>query len=125
MKSPKNIFGKIQFSADYNVIALGAYHLDIHSPDHKGLETRQPPTYRIPYRSLLPQGLNNLLVAGRCISADHTAAASTRVIPISAAQGQAAGTAAALATMAGLSTRDLDIAELQYVLRKQGAELDT
>ncbi len=108
-----------------DVVALGAYHLDIHSPDHKGLETRQPPTYRIPYRSLLPRGLNNLLVAGRCISADHAAAASTRVIPISAAQGQAVGAAAAMAAAAGIPTRDLDIAGLQDTLRKQGAELDT
>ena len=46
-------------------IAKGAYHLDIHSPDHNGLETRQPPVYQIPYRSLLPKGVNDLLVAGR------------------------------------------------------------
>lgn len=107
-----------------DTIALGAYHLDIHSPDHRGLETNQPPVYQIPYRCLLPRGLDNLLVAGRCISADHAAAASTRVIPISAAQGQAAGTAAALAAAAGVSTRKLDITALRDSLRRQGAELD-
>ncbi len=107
-----------------DAIALGAYHLDVHSPDHKGLETRQPPVYSIPYRCLLPRGLDNVLVAGRCVSADHGAAASIRVIPISAAQGQAAGAAAALAAAAGVATRDVAVKTLQNTLRMQGAELD-
>lgn len=89
-----------------DTIARGGYHLDVHSPDHKGLETNQPPVYEIPYRSLLPVGLGNVLVAGRCISADHQAMSSTRVIPISAATGEAAGRAAAVSA---LSERDLRV----------------
>ncbi len=79
-----------------DAIACGAYHLDIHSPDHGGLETRHPKVYTIPYRSLKPRKTTNLLVAGRAISATHEAMASTRVIPIGMAQAEAAGVAAAM-----------------------------
>lgn len=107
-----------------DVIALGGYHLDIHSPDRKGLEPyRRPPTYEIPYRSLLPQGVEGILVAGRIISANHEAESSTRVVAISAAQGQAAGTAAALAVKAGVLPRVLDVHMLQAALIKDGAEI--
>lgn len=107
-----------------DVIALGAYHLDIHSPDHPGLETRQPPVYQVPYRCLLPRGLLNVLVAGRCIAADHEAAASVRVIPIAAAQGEAAGTAAAMAAAADGQVRGVPVADLQASLRGHGARLE-
>ncbi len=106
-----------------DVIALGAYHLDIHSPDHKGVESTHPPVYEIPYRSLLPKNLDNVLVAGRCISASHEASSSTRVIAISGAQGQAAGMAAALCALRGHGTRDLNVADLQNRLMENGAEL--
>lgn len=102
-------------------IAKGAYHLDIHSPDHNGLETRQPPVYQIPYRALLPKDVCNLLVAGRCISATYEAMSSTRVAPISAAQGQAAGTAAALCVEEHLDLRSLPVDKLQSVLRSANA----
>jgi hypothetical protein len=106
-------------------IALGAYHIDIHTPDHSGLAPfTQPPLYSIPYRSLLPKSVDNLLVAGRAISASHEALASTRVIPISAAQGQSAGTAAALSVKQQIPPRRLDPDSLQRVLRDQGAAID-
>ena len=107
-----------------DAIALGAYHLDIHSPDHAGLETQMSPTYSIPYRALLPRGAANLLVAGRAISATHEAMASTRVIPISMAQGQAAGTAAALAAADREPAAEIDIRQLQNTLRENGALID-
>jgi len=106
-----------------DAIACGAYHLDIHSPDHPGLETARPPCYRIPYRALLPAEVDQVLVAGRCMSATHEAMASTRVIPISMAVGQAAGTAAALAAGGGIPPRQVDICRLQAILRSQGANL--
>ena len=107
-----------------DTIACGAYHIDIHSPDRKGLEPfRQPPTYGIPYRSLLPKGLDNVLIAGRAISADHEALASTRVIPISGAQGEAAGTAAAMALSHGDDTRAVPPAALMERLEAAGAYL--
>jgi hypothetical protein len=106
-----------------DVIALGGYHLDIHTPDHAGLETAHPPTYQIPYRSLLPKSVDGLLVAGRAISATHEAQSSTRVIPISMAQGQAAGTAAALAARKNVNPREVDIHELQELLIADGCEV--
>lgn len=99
-------------------IAKGAYHLDIHSPDHTGLETKQPPIYQIPFRSLLVKGVEGLMVAGRCLSATHEAMSSTRVAPISAAQGQAAGTAAALSVKRRQKLRDIPVKELQDELYK-------
>jgi hypothetical protein len=107
-----------------DVIALGAYHIDIHTPDHSGLASFvQPPLYSIPYRSLLPAGVDGILVAGRAISASHEALASTRVIPISAAQGQAAGTAAALAVRDAVQPREVSVPILLEALQSQGAEL--
>ena len=108
-----------------DAIALGAYHLDIHSPDHGGLDTGRPPVYQIPYGSLLPKRVDGVIVAGRAISATQAAQASTRVIPISMAQGQAAGTAVALASRRGCELRGLPTAELQEQLRRDGALLPT
>ena len=107
-----------------DVIALGGYHLDIHSPDHGGLETQRPPTYRIPYRCLVPKRVDGVLVAGRTISATHEAMASTRVIPICMAQGQAVGTAGALSHSPNVPVREVDIKRLQAQLVRDGAMLD-
>jgi len=78
-------------------------------------------TYDIPYRVLLPQGVSNLLVAGRCLSADHDAHASVRSMGQCMAMGQAAGTAAALAVHTDIFPRDLDTPALQERLRADGA----
>ena len=78
-------------------------------------------TYDIPYRALLPQNVSNLLVAGRCLSADHDAHASVRSMGQCMAMGQAAGTAAALSAQAQLAPRDLNIENLQNRLRADGA----
>ena len=79
--------------------------------------------YDVPFGSLRTREVANLLVAGRCISADHDALASTRVMAPSMAIGEAAGTAAALATRDGLPPEAVDIAELQSTLRNHGALL--
>jgi len=81
-------------------------------------------TIRLPYGSLLPQGVDNLLVAGRCISADEEAMGQLRLIPVCSATGQAAGTAAALAVREGVAPGKLDISRLQKVLTDQGVALD-
>ncbi|MBT4817283.1 MAG: FAD-dependent oxidoreductase, partial [Lentisphaerae bacterium] len=104
-------------------IAMGAYHLDIHPPDHAGIDTQRPPHYQIPFRALLPREADGIAVAGRAISATHEAMASTRVIPISMALGQAAGTAAALATRGGCELRDLDVDKLREALAADGARV--
>ena len=80
-------------------------------------------TIRLPYGTLLPQGVDNLLVAGRCISAEEEAMGQLRLIPVCSATGEAAGTAAALALRAGVSPARLDVVHLQGQLAKQGVEL--
>jgi hypothetical protein len=79
----------------------------------------------IPYRSLIPQKIENLLVAGRCFSATHDAHASIRSMAQCMAMGQAAGTAAALAVKTKRSPRELDAQALRETLRKDGAILST
>lgn len=77
--------------------------------------------YDIPYRCLTPQVIDNLLVAGRCISATHEGMAGARVMGTCMAIGQAAGTAAAMAVRAGVDPRRVDVAALQAALRADGA----
>ncbi len=110
-----------------DVIAVGNYAIDIHSPTGTGTELyyfKPGEYYDIPYRSLLPREYDNLLVAGRCISATHEAQASVRIMPICATLGEAAGNAVALAHKNGQSTYDIDIKMLQDTLRKNGAVLE-
>jgi ribulose 1,5-bisphosphate synthetase/thiazole synthase len=79
--------------------------------------------YDIPYRCLVPLGLDNVLTAGRCLSATHDAHASARSSATAMGMGQAAGVAAALAVRGGQGSRDIDIAALQQQLRAWGAPL--
>ena len=109
-----------------DVIARGSYPIDIHSPTGEGtIIKRLPPgeSYDIPYRCIVPKKVENLLIAGRCISCTHEAQAAIRVIPIVVAIGQAAGTAAALAAKLHVSPREMDVSLLQETLKKQGAIL--
>lgn len=80
-------------------------------------------TYDLPFRCLVPQQVEGLLVAGRCLSADHDAHASVRVMAQCMAMGQAAGVAAAIVTAGGLSVHEIPITELQTRLRDIGAIL--
>lgn len=77
--------------------------------------------YHIPYRILLPRGLENLMITGRCVSSERIANASIRGQGACMATGQAAGTAAALAVKKGVSPRSLAVGELQKTLTAQGA----
>ncbi len=79
--------------------------------------------YDIPYRCLLPKGVDNLLIAGRCISSEQQPYESHRAMVPMMATGQAAGTAAALSAKLGVSPRSLDINMLQNTLITQGVEL--
>jgi glycine/D-amino acid oxidase-like deaminating enzyme len=101
--------------------------LDRAFPDvvaRSGHWTKYRCAYNIPYRSLLPKGLSNLIVAGRCISADHRAHHATKEIPPCMATGEAAGTAAAIAVQEGVGVKGLDVTKLQNRLRDQGAILE-
>ena len=82
-------------------------------------------TVDIPYRTLVPQKVENLYVAGRCFSATHDAHASVRSMAQCMAMGQAAGTAAALCIIRNNQPRDLNVRQLQDKLRKTGAILET
>jgi hypothetical protein len=77
----------------------------------------------IPFRTLIPQKVDNLLVAGRCFSATHDAHASVRSMAQCMAMGQAAGTAAALSSANHRAPRELDIRQLEQLLQKAGAVL--
>jgi FAD dependent oxidoreductase len=75
--------------------------------------------FHIPYRSMLPSGVNNVIVAGRCISADYHAQGSVRSQASCMVTGQAAGTAAALAVKGNVGPREINIQTLQDTLRAQ------
>lgn len=112
------------------------YPVDIHAsrPDPKKYEAFEKEFYKvgrygkgesygIPYRSLVPQGVANLLVAGRCISCDRKIQGSVRVMPGCYITGQAAGMAAAIAVEDGCDTRGVRVPKLQARLKAMGAFL--
>ena len=108
-------------------IAACNYDIDIHSPDGGGTSHYYFPEgeyYTIPYRTLLPKGISNLIVTGRCISADHDAQASLRIMPVCATLGQAAGVAASIAVDRGCAPKDVDIELLRNKLRACNAVID-
>ncbi|PZR58344.1 MAG: FAD-dependent oxidoreductase [Candidatus Meridianibacter frigidus] len=109
-----------------DAVARSAYPIDIHNPTGSGTNTQRLPegaTYEIPYRCLLPQSVERLLVAGRCISTTHEALASTRLTPTVMTLGQAAGTAAALANAQSIRLRDLEPQLLRKTLVQDGVLL--
>jgi len=136
-----------------DVVALGSWWIDIHCPlgrvrggvhlctpecpaeppchmltEHAAElpERLHPPDggwYEIPYRCLVPRGVENLLVSGRCISATHEGVAGARVMGTCMAVGQAAGCAAALCVRDGVQPCAVSVPELQRVLEAQGAVL--
>ena len=76
-------------------------------------------TFEIPYGSLLPVSVANLLTAGRCISADHVAESGVRAISLCMMTGEAAGTAAALAVRDQVTPAEISVKELQNILKQQ------
>ena len=106
-------------------IALGNYEIDIHNPEGTGTSHYFFPEgtfYSIPYRCLIPKNAKNLLVGGRCISVDHRAQASIRILPIVCTLGEAAGTAMGIAIETKKNVADIDIDELHRRLDAQGAK---
>ena len=98
-------------------IARGGWGIDIHVPDRIHGETPMPhfclqKSYGIPFRCLLPQGVDNLLVAGRPISATHEAFSSSRINGTCIAVGEICGLAAVLAK-GKWKTREIDVKSLQ------------
>lgn len=105
-------------------ISRGAHPIDIHSSKGASQEATflQQAAY-VPYRSLYTNEVKNLLVAGRCLSADRRAFASLRVQASCMGTGQAAGQAAALAVKYGVSVQSVDVQELVEALRKLGTNI--
>lgn len=112
-------------------VARGAYPLDVHDVSAAGAGSHVPGggtdlsliarSYGIPARCLVAQGVDNLLVAGRALSASHEAAGSARGQPVCMATGHAAGTMAAMAALEGKPLAELDIGRVREVLGKQNA----
>ncbi len=107
-------------------IAVVSYPLDIHQPDGNGFSLEwSGDCYDIPYGCLVPEKVQNLLVAGRCISATHEAMASSRVMGPCMAMGEAAGRAAQLAVKKGVKASEIAVQELREELLRKGAFLRT
>lgn len=115
-------------------IARNCYYIDIHQKPSKdgeqqtekkninGLHYKPGESHGIPYRCLIPQGLQNVLVAGRSISCDHVVQGSVRVMPVCLVTGEAAGVAAAMAAQdhAG-AVAQVDVQTLRRKLVEYGA----
>ena len=106
-----------------DAIAVSNYDIDIHNPEGEGttiLKFLDGEWYEIPYRCLIPKGINNLLVAGRCISSTHEAQSSFRIMPFCAEIGQAAGIAVSVAKKDGVLPRYADVKKIQNILKAEG-----
>ena len=134
VRESRRIIGEYVLSAEDHLqrrkfedaVARNRYPIDIHLPQG-GTELSKPfgkgEYHEIPYRCLVPLRVDNLLVAGRCLSATFEAQASVRIQPNMRAIGQAAGTAAAICSKEGMHPRALDGKILRSVLKSQGANL--
>lgn len=107
-------------------IAKGGHEVDIHGKDEKHVRRtiKNAGSYDIPLGCLIPKGMKNLTMAGRCLSSDRVAHSSARVMGTCMATGQAVGTAAALCAQKGIKPTELSVQELREILRQQGAILD-
>jgi hypothetical protein len=103
-----------------DAVVRAFFPLDVAGGDEHKMEEGEKP-YTVPYRSLLPRGIENLLVVGRSISSSQEAAGSARISTISMLCGQAAGTAAAQAVQDGTTARRVDIPAVQASLKQQDA----
>lgn len=125
-----NIIDLLENRDQWDAIAYGSYEVDIQStgPDYPGAILMKPQAYGVPFRCLVPQKVDGLLVVGRSASFDSLPHGSARVIPLGMATGEAAGAAAKLAIDKGLSFRQLsaskpEITELQSKLSAQGMDM--
>lgn len=139
VRETRRIIGEYVFCAEDvikgakfdDAIARLAYSIDVHSGRGEGYtksEERAKPAappdgdwYEVPYRCLVPLRIDNLLVAGRCVSSTQEGHGAIRIMPCCAAMGQAAGTAAAIAIQDKVTPRKVNIPKLLETLRSQGA----
>lgn len=113
-----------------DAVARGEYVLDGHKPDDdKRTYILDPkklsvPPYQIPLRSLIAKDCKNLLMAGRCFSADQLALSSARVSTSGSMMGQAAGITAALVISSGKEVRNIDAAEVRKIIEQRGGSVN-
>jgi len=105
-----------------DIVAITDHAVDIHGRKGRLYEVPNGP-YGVPYRCLLPRGVDNLYIASRAASFSHIAASSCRLCRTMMTLGQAAGNAAAIAVKQRLTTRQIDVAELQTRLTAQRVEI--
>ncbi|WP_159020549.1 FAD-dependent oxidoreductase [Algibacter sp. L3A6] len=121
--SAEDLVNEVKFE---NPVAVGGYPLDIHSPDGGNTDTvhlNDDGVYYIPTDSLLVNEVDNLVLSGRAIGADHHASAGLRVTPIAMAIGQGAGTLAGLSAVGKVMPNEVVYAKLKETLENNGAYL--
>ena len=121
--SSDDLVNEVRFE---NTIAVGGYPIDIHSPDGgttDSVHLRDAGVYYIPVDALLVNEVDNLILSGRAIGADHHASAAIRVTPIAMAIGQGAGILAGLASVKNITPENVDYSDLAATLKKEGAYL--
>lgn len=132
VRETRNIIGMHVISAEEYLhayhyedsISRGAHPIDIHSEKgaSQSVTFLEQPAY-VPYRALIAENFPNLLVAGRCLSADKVAFASLRVQASCMGTGQAAGVAAAFSAKSGKAVQDIDVPALVERLSEIGAQI--
>lgn len=135
IRESRHICGEYQFTKEdilhgvvpEDSILLASNSVDVHGrfgpASNEYLTIENGEYYGVPFRCLVPVGVEQLLVAGRCVSATSEAAGAIRVMPPAMGLGQAAGVAAAIAVKFGKTVREIDTALLREELKKQGAYL--
>lgn len=129
IRESRHIKGEYQLTADdllnakvpEDSVFIAANSVDVHGrfgPKSNEYVPINGKYYGVPYKSLVPVKIDGLLVAGRCLSADSTAAGAVRVMPPCMAMGQAAGTAAALSIKIQCEVRNIDIDKLKLILKE-------
>ncbi len=107
-----------------DAIAVASYPIDLHHPNDDDCTMEWcGDCYDLPYRCLVPQKVENLLVAGRCISTTHEAMAAIRVMSTCMATGEAAGRAAKMAVAARVAPSGINVPRLREELLARGAYL--
>ena len=139
VRESRHILGEYQLTLDDvlenrwfdDTVAIGSYPVDVPPNDSRlvGIILGNPDCYGVPFRCLVPLGVDDLLVVGRSASYTSLAAGSARVIPLGMAEGDAAGVAAAYAINNDMTVREVSkdaaaIAAVQQLLKEQGAYLE-
>ena len=107
-------------------VAKGSHELDLHMSGvgHRRSVIKDAGSYDIPLSCMIPKTLDNILVAGRCISCTREALSAVRVMGTCMAMGHAVGAVSAICSKENITTREVNADRLRTILREQGAILD-